>query len=156
VTPAAWPARQRPSRPKRARHPARQGKKTREAPVQEVGRGNHTSYPGPHPFRRKPEQQTRSQERSHSATKNRTSPQPFRLKAAGIGSRRCRSSTSLRKFRLWRSFQIVPEARDAPARLTVEAGPAQRCAPKDAFAFALELETRLPLGSGVHLRFACA
>lgn len=66
------------------------------------------------------------------------------------------SSTSLRKFRLWRSFQIVPEARDAPARLTVEAGPAQRCAPKDAFAFALELETRLPLGSGVHLRFVCA
>jgi hypothetical protein len=42
-------------------------------------------YPEPHPSRRKPGQQPFSQERSHSATGNKAGPQPFRLKAAGIG-----------------------------------------------------------------------
>ena len=50
-----------------------------------MGRRQSHFYPGPHPSRRKSEQQASSQERSHSATRNGTNPQPFRLKAAGIG-----------------------------------------------------------------------
>ena len=56
--PATSQAPRRSSRPKRARQHPGQGKKTREAPVEEVGCGDHTSYPEPHPSRRKPGQQS--------------------------------------------------------------------------------------------------